>query len=89
MRRTLVILTVLMAASVCRAGQIGFIEDFSLSRDRQAALKQLIPGTEQYYYYHCLHYQNTGQKGKLNDMLSLWIKRRGTRSRTPLMREIE
>jgi len=89
MKRTLVVLTVLMATSACWAGQIGFIEDFSLSENRPSALKQLIPGTEQYYYYHCLHYQNTGQEKKLNEMLALWIKRRGTRSRTPLMREIE
>ena len=33
----------------------GYIESFSLAKDRVAALSQLIPGTEDYYYYHCLH----------------------------------
>ena len=28
------------------AGEIGFIEDFALAKDREAALKKLIPGTE-------------------------------------------
>ena len=46
------------------AGDIGFIEDFALAKDRNAALKQLIPGTEDYYYFHCLHYLNTGQFDK-------------------------
>src|SRR5689334_12700129 len=32
-------------------GEIGFIEDFSLATDRGVPLKQLIPGTEDYYYY--------------------------------------
>ena len=40
------------------AKNIGFIEDFALSQDRQQTLKQLIPGTRDYYYYHCLHYLN-------------------------------
>jgi hypothetical protein len=31
------------------AGEIGFVEDFALARDRAAALRQLIPGTEDYY----------------------------------------
>ena len=39
-----------------RGGDIGFVEDFALAKDRTTALKQLIPGTEDYYYYHCLHY---------------------------------
>jgi len=30
-----------------------YVEDFALCKDRTVALKQLIPGTEDYYYYHC------------------------------------
>ena len=48
-----------------RGGDIGYVEDFALAKDRAAALKQLIPGTEDYYYYHCLHYLNTGQFDKV------------------------
>ena len=32
-----------------RAGDIGFVEDFALSKDRPASLKQLIPGTDDFY----------------------------------------
>ena len=38
--------------SSATAGDIGFVEDFALAKDRAAALKQLIPGTEDYYFYH-------------------------------------
>ena len=37
------------ALSVMMAGDIGFIETFSLAKDRNASLKQLIPGSEDYY----------------------------------------
>src|SRR6266446_5144151 len=43
------------------AGEIGWIEDYSLAADRSVPLKQLIPGTEDYYYYYCLSYQSTEQ----------------------------
>ena len=37
--------------------------------DRSAALKQLIPGTEDYYYFHALHYQNTRQVKELGESI--------------------
>jgi hypothetical protein len=57
------------------AEEIGYVEDFVLARDRAEALKQLIPGTEEYYYYHCLHYQHTEQFDKADELLATWIKR--------------
>jgi len=66
---------VLLAASAARAGEVGFIEDFALAKDRAEALKQLIPGTEDYYYYHCLHAQNQGKLDDVDAMLVPWIKR--------------
>ena len=56
------------------ADEIGFIEKFALAADREAVLKELIPGTEDYYYFHCLHYQNTEQFDKVDTMLNRWIK---------------
>ena len=61
---------------VLAANEIGFVEDFSLADDRASALKQLIPGTEHYYFYHCLHYQHTGDTANYDKMLKAWIKRR-------------
>ena len=57
------------------AEEIGFIEDFALAKDRMQALAQLIPGTEDYYYYHALHYQNNEQFDKVEELLKAWIKR--------------
>ncbi len=37
---------------VARGADIGFIEKFALAKDRKEALKLLIPGTADYYYYH-------------------------------------
>ncbi len=58
-----------------RAAEIGFVEDFALAPDRTVPLKQLIPGTEDFYYYHCLHYQNTEQFDKVEETLKAWINR--------------
>lgn len=55
--------------------EVGFIEDFALAEDREIALKKLIPGTEDYYYFHALHYQNTRETRQLTDILTQWIKR--------------
>jgi len=76
----------LAAAMAAGAGEIGFPEDFALAKDRAEALKQLIPGTEDYYFYHCLHYQNQGRLDDVDRMLKLWIKRH---NRTPRVVEIE
>ena len=46
------------------AADIDFTEDFALAKDRALALTKLIPGTEDFYYYHCLHYQNIGEFDK-------------------------
>ena len=40
------------------AVEIGYDEEFSLAEDRSVPLQQLIPGTEDYYYYHCLYHQS-------------------------------
>ena len=58
-----------------RAGEIGYAEDYALARDRAAALRQLIPGSEDFYYYHCLHYLNTEQFDKVVEMTGPWYER--------------
>ena len=57
------------------AGEIGWIEDYSLATDRSVPLKQLIPGTEDYYYYDCLYYQSTEQWEKVEETLKAWVAR--------------
>ncbi|MCH2123741.1 MAG: hypothetical protein MK165_03055 [Pirellulaceae bacterium] len=87
MKRLTLILVILVVglARLGRAGEIGFIEDFALAADRTLALKQLIPGTEEYYFFHCLHLQNSGQFAEVDEMLVAWIKRH---KYTPLVNQI-
>eukprot|EP01048_Picozoa_sp_COSAG05_P030406 COSAG05_NODE_10542_length_560_cov_0.765727_1_plen_69_part_01 len=38
--------------------EIGVLEEFVISSDRESVLKKMVPGTSDYYYFHALHYQN-------------------------------
>ena len=77
---------VFVCVASSQAAEIGFREKFALAEDRTEALKLLIPGSQEYYYYHCLHYQNTEQFDKVEDLLKVWIKRYNS---TPGVREIQ
>jgi hypothetical protein len=61
-------------ASSVQAADIGFAEEFALAKDRAEALKKLIPGTEDYYYFHCLHYLNCGQHDKAVALFKPWFQ---------------
>lgn len=69
-----------------RGDEIGYLEDFALATDRAEALKQLVPGTEDFYYYHCLYYQNLEQYDRVEPLLQAWIQRY---SYTPRVHEIQ
>ena len=84
--RALAAMALLLATSAAVGAEIDYIEDFSLARDRTVPLKQLIPGTEDYYYYHAIHYQNTEQFDTVDELLEAWIKRY---KHTPRVREIQ
>ncbi|MEQ1851905.1 MAG: hypothetical protein ABMA01_09975, partial [Chthoniobacteraceae bacterium] len=43
--------------------------------DREKVLGELVPGSEDYYFFHALHYQNTRNAAKLADILAQWKKR--------------
>jgi hypothetical protein len=75
------LLGVLLLTPNARGGDVGFVEDFALAKDRTTALKQLIPGTEDYYYYHCLHYLHTAQFDKVVPMTGQWYSRHGQTAR--------
>src|SRR5947199_308660 len=75
-RRLFFLLTLALTASAALAeNEIGFVERFVLAPDRERALEQLVPGTEEYYYFHALHYETSGQKTKLQDLLKKWAAR--------------
>ena len=68
-------LAALLSGTALAQQEIGFIEEFALAGNREEALKQLIPGTEDYYYYHALHYQNSRRDEQLEGLLAQWQKR--------------
>src|SRR5262249_47346098 len=74
----LVLLTVTAAIP---AGEVDFVEDFALAPDRTVPLKQLVPGTEDFYYYHALHFLNTEQYQKAADLIAPWVQRHGETAR--------
>ncbi len=80
----LLILLFILASSTS-AQDIDYVEQFALAADREQALQQLVPGTEAYYFYHCLHYQNSEQLDKVEQMLTPWVRRHGE---TQLVQEI-
>ncbi len=57
--------------------EIGVLEEFVLSSDRESVLKKMVPGTSDYYYFHALHYQNLEQYEKVDEILDRWRKRLG------------
>ena len=84
-RVLLALLIVSAVTAAAHAGEIDFVEDFALSQDRSVPLKQLIPGTEDYYYYHALDALNREQYEKVREFMGPWAQRHGE---TPRVWEI-
>lgn len=76
-RFTFAAVVAMLLAMPALASEVGFVEDFALSRDRGETLKQLIPGTPDYYRYQCLHAQNQGRLADADKLLKEWIERHG------------
>ncbi len=66
-----------VGAKTTHGGEINFIEDFALAPDRAIPLKQLVPGTEDFYYFHCLHAQQAEQFDKVEPLVTQWIQKVG------------
>jgi len=73
--------SVLAAPALSQGTPVGFEETYALAADREQALETLVPGTEDYYYFHCLHRQNLGALDDVEPLLSTWIQRYGRGSR--------
>ncbi len=67
---------VFLAVSGAVAQEIGYIEEFALATNRVEALRELVPGTDDYFYFHALHAQNTGQREVFQETLDRWIRER-------------
>ena len=69
-----------------RAQEVGFVEEYALAADRAAALRKVVPGTPDYYFYHCLYYQQTEQFGKSQTILDEWSRKLGKGREWTMMR---
>ena len=69
----LVFLAILSLGNHAMAEPLGFVERYALAEDREAVLAELIPGSEDYFFFHCLHYQTTGQLEKAEAILKDWL----------------
>ena len=67
------------------AEPIGWMERYALADDRSDVLAELIPGSEDYYFYHCLHHQTTGQLDQAEANLKAWLAEHKGRE-TPVIR---
>ena len=63
------------AALLAADNEIGFVETFALAPDRAAVLGQLIPGSEDFYFYHALEAQSAGKADELKGVLEQWERR--------------
>jgi hypothetical protein len=66
--------------------EIDFRERFALASDRRAVLDQLIPGTDEHFFYSCLLAQHEQRLEEVDRLLPDWIARHG---RTNRVRTIE
>ncbi|MEM7457266.1 MAG: hypothetical protein AAF456_23185, partial [Planctomycetota bacterium] len=73
-------------ATAAAQQEIGFVEQFALSSDREKELEKLVPGTDDYYYFHCLHFLNTGRFDQCDSMMEQWEERHGANGRYVIIR---
>lgn len=83
--RTVACWTAAVLGSIGAAAEIGFEEPFALAPDREAVLGELVPGTEEFFYFHALHLLNTEQFDAVEPLLASWVKQHGE---TPRVWEI-
>lgn len=88
-RRPLAAILTLAACSAALTAQgipVGFAETYALAKDRAAVVAELIPGTADWYYYHCRERLDARDFETVRKVLPTWIKRHG---RTARVIEIE
>lgn len=86
LRRTAILMAICCLSGHALSGrghsqEIDFSEKFALAADRNVALAELIPGTDEYYYYYCLHAQNTQRYADVEPLVKSWITRHGETAR--------
>ena len=63
------------------------LESFALSDERDKALEQLIPGTEEHFFLACLHLQQQARPKEAAALLEAWKGRHGRTEAWERMRD--
>lgn len=83
--QVLLMILLLGGRSLQAQNDIGFIESFALAEDRSEVLGELIPGTDDYFYYYCLHQQNSRQLAQAAATIDRWRGRQPRSARLKVM----
>ncbi|MCB9878068.1 MAG: hypothetical protein H6835_10745 [Planctomycetes bacterium] len=70
------------ASTTAQDAPTDFAERFALAADRRAALDELVPGSDDYFYYSCLQRQHEGAFAAVPPLLEEWVRRHGRGART-------
>ncbi len=63
------------------------LEALALSADREQALAQLIPGTEDYYFFRCLELLHRDELEATEPLFVAWVERHGETARVRELRD--
>lgn len=69
-------LPVLLIPTFGGAQNLKFLEQFAFSTNRETALADLVPGTDDFYFFRALHAQNLGRANEVRTILDDWIRAR-------------
>ena len=70
---SIVILTCCVVSAIAATEVDPFLERFALG-DRKEALSQLIPGTHEWYFYHCIDSQHRSDFARVDQLVKDWTK---------------
>ena len=76
----------LTAALTAQGTPIGFEETWALAPDRAKAVATLIPGSDDWYYWHCRERLDARDFATVRRVLPVWTQQHGANAR---VREIE
>ena len=62
----------LVGFTAVHAEPVSWMERYALAKYREAMLAELIPGSDDYFFYHCLFYQTNGKLERSEAMLAEW-----------------
>ena len=77
--------SLLLGLLPARAEPVSWMERYALSTDRESMLTELIPGSDEYYFYHCLFYQTVGKLERSEAYLAEWLASRNGRESSEII----